>query len=151
MVRLQNATAKVLYKLLLIYWRFDLSLIFTTTIIKAISITQTIWIITIFDSSLSLRKIAAHTGLNYSTISRVYSQLWSTLLKFTGEYPKLFSPVILYYSEYLIIYEKADTIVDVAKFLSQTMSRKVSTQTVCRELRKIELKTYIKYKRLFLF
>ena len=39
---------------------------------------------------------------------------------------------------------------DVAKSLSQTMERKVSTQTVCRELRKIGLKAGIKCKRPFL-
>ena len=151
MVRLQNATAKVLYKLFLIYWRSDLSLIFTTTIMKAISAAQIIQILTLLDSGLSLRKIAAQTGLHYSTISRVCSRLWSTLLKSTREHPKLLSSTTLCYSKYFIISGKADTVVNVAKFLSQMMSRKVSTHTVCRELRKIELKAHIKSKRPFLF
>ena len=125
-------------------------MIFTTTVIKAISATQTTQILTLLDSGISLRKIATQTGLHYFTISRVYSQLQSTLPKSTGGHPKLLSSTILHYSKSLIISGKADTAVDVAKSLSQTMGRKVSTQTVHRGLRKIGLKAHIKSKRPFL-
>ena len=91
--------------------------------------------------------MAAQTGLHYSTISRVRSQHRSNLPKALGGRPSKLSPATTRYAQRLISSGKADTAVDVAKNLGETLPEPISTQTIRRALKREGMKAVVKKKR----
>lgn len=117
---------------------------------KSLSQEQHTLILSLLENQKSTREIQAITGIHYSTISRIRSKLCSHLSKSVGGRPTKLSSTTLRYATRLISSGKADTAVDVAKTLQNTLEESVSPQTVRRGLKKIGLKAVVKSKRPFL-
>jgi Transposase/DDE superfamily endonuclease len=104
-------------------------------------------ILSLLDAGLTLSNIAASTGYNISTVSRLRSKHRSHLYKSLGGRPAKLSPANIRHAQHLISSGKAETAVDVAKSLSQVNNQTLSAQTVHRGLKAAGMKAVTKKKR----
>ena len=84
------------------------------------------------------------------TVNRVCTKHFPSLEKSFGGCPSILSSTAMRHAHRLITTGKANTAVDVAKSLQETLSQPVSTQTVRRGLKKTGLKAVVKCKKPFL-
>jgi len=113
---------------------------------RSISPTQKQTILSMLDAGQSAHSIASTTGLNVSTISRICSKECSELQKATGGRPSKLSSVNVWHAIHLISSGKAENAVQVTKALTNIVNQPLSTFTVCRQLRKIDMKAVVKSK-----
>src|SRR5258708_25259025 len=93
-----------------------------------------------------VKKIALETGVHYSTVSKLRSQLRSALPKAQGGQPSKLNSTTIRHAIW-IISTGADTATQVTKSLQETLPESVSVQTVRRALKKTGLKAVVKAKR----
>src|SRR5258706_16412626 len=94
-----------------------------------------------------VEKIALETGVHYSTVSKLRSQLRSALPKAQGGQPSKLNSTTIHHAIQIISTGRADTATQVTKSLQETLPESVSVQTVRRALKKTGLKAVVKAKR----
>src|SRR5260221_6699059 len=94
-----------------------------------------------------VKKIALETGVHYSTVSKLRSQLRSALPKAQGGQPSKLNATTIHHAIQIISTGRADTATQVTKSLQETLPESVSVQTVRRALKKTGLKAVVKAKR----
>src|SRR5258707_3890881 len=104
-------------------------------------------ILSLLDQGKSSRKIALETGVHYSTVSKLRSQLRSALPKAQGGWPSKLNSTTIHHAIWIISTGRADTATQVTKSLQETLPESVSVQTVRRALKKTGLKAVVKAKR----
>src|SRR5258705_678854 len=104
-------------------------------------------ILSLLDQGKSCRKIALETGVHYSTVSKLRSQLRSALPKAQGGQPSKLNSTTICNVIQIISTGSADTATQVTKSLQETLPESVSVQTVQRALKKTGLKAVVKAKR----
>ncbi len=104
-------------------------------------------ILSLLDQGKSCRKIALETGVHYSTVSKLRSQLRSALPKAQGGQPSKLNSTTIHHAIQIISTGRADTATQVTKSLQETLPESVSVQTVQRALKKTGLKAVVKAKR----
>ena len=98
---------------------------------KHISQQQLNNILSLLDQGISsICEIASLTGVHYSTVSRVCSQYHGSLEKGPGGWPPKLSDTAKRHAMQLIGSGQADTAVDVAKKLQNTLEQPVSVETI---------------------
>ena len=80
-------------------------------------------------------QISSSTGFSISTISKIHSEHFSDVPKFSGGYPVKLSLANVCHVVNFITSEKAETAVQVSKALQHITNQPVTIQTVCRHLR----------------
>ncbi|KIJ11378.1 hypothetical protein PAXINDRAFT_33895, partial [Paxillus involutus ATCC 200175] len=114
---------------------------------KSLSVAQTNQIITLLEQQQSTCQIAAYTGLNHSTISRIRSKLCPDLQKSSGGRPSLVNSTDMRHAIRLISTGKVENAVQVTKALQDIKTHPISSQTVRRHLKKSGMKAVVKKKR----
>ncbi|KIJ04750.1 hypothetical protein PAXINDRAFT_30953, partial [Paxillus involutus ATCC 200175] len=114
---------------------------------KSLSVAQINQIITLLEQQQSTRQIAAYTGLNHSTISRIRSKLCPNLQKSSGGRPSLVTSTDMCHAIRLISTGKVENAVQVTKALQDIKTHPISSQTVRRHLKKSGMKAVVKKKR----
>src|SRR5258708_39039677 len=104
-------------------------------------------ILSLLDQGKSWQKIALETGVHYSTVSKLCSQLRSALPKAQGGWPSKLNSTTICHAIWIISTGRADTSTQVTKSLQETLPESVSVQTVQRALKKTGLKAVVKAKR----
>src|SRR5260221_2991019 len=94
-----------------------------------------------------VKKIALETGVHYSTVSKLRSQLRSALPKAQGGQPSKLNSTTIHHAIWIISTGRADTATQVTKSLQETLPESVSVQTVRRALKNTGLKAVVKAKR----
>ena len=118
---------------------------------KHISQQQLDNILSLLDQGISsIREIASLTGVHYSTVSRVRSQYRGNLEKGSGGHPPKLSDTAKRHAMQLIGSGQADTAIDVAKKLQNTLEQPVSVETIRRGLKEGGLKSVTKKKAPYL-
>ena len=107
-------------------------------------------ILSLLETGHTAGHIEASTGYGISTISRLRSKHLPHLFKSLNGHPSKLSSINIYHAQRFISSGKADTAVDVAKVLRNITNQPLSSQTVCRQLRKSGLRPVVKHKRLLL-
>src|SRR5258708_19248892 len=103
-------------------------------------------ILSLLDQGKSWQKIALETGVHYSTVSKLCSQLRSALPKAQGGRPSKLNSTTICHAIQIISTGRADTATQVTKSLQETLPESVSVQTVRRALKKTRLKAVVKAK-----
>src|SRR5258708_3553467 len=104
-------------------------------------------ILSLLDQGKSCRKIVLATGVHYSTVSKLRSQLRSALAKAQGGWPSKLNSTTIHHAIQIISTGRAETASQVTKSLQETLPESVSVQTVQRALKKTGLKAVVKAKR----
>ena len=87
-------------------------------------------ILSLLDQGKSCGKIALETGVHYSTVSKLRSQLRSALPKAQGGQPSKLNSTTIHHAIWIISTGRADTATQVTKSLQETLPESVSVQTV---------------------
>lgn len=95
----------------------------------------------------SAHNISTLTGIHSATVSKLCSKHLPNLPKSSGGRPSKVTPTDIRHATCLISSGKADTAVDVVKTLQDVKNISISSQTMCRHLRKSGLKAVVKKKR----
>ena len=117
---------------------------------RTITAAQRARVITLINAHTSAYKIADITGVSAPTISRIRSQYCSDVPKSSGGRPAKLTAATISYAKRIIRMRKADNAVQVTKALRDITNQSISSQTVCRHLRKSGLRPVVKKKRPFL-
>ena len=113
---------------------------------KSLSIDQTNQIISCLDLGQSTHQISLTTGVNHSTISRIHSKLRPDLPKSSGGHPSIITPTDMCYAIQLIGTGKAENAVQLTRTLQDVKNQPISSQTICRHLKKAGMKAVVKKK-----
>ena len=115
-------------------------------IMRPLTLAQHTRIITLLDAGTSGHQIHNLTGLGIGTISRLCSQYCSELAKSSGGHPSKLTPDNIGYAKQIVCMGKADNAVQVTKALQDVTNQSISSQTVCRNLKKFGLRPVVKKK-----
>ena len=92
-------------------------------------------------------QLSSSTGFSIGTISKIHSEHFSDLSKFSGGYPVKLSPANICHGVNFITSGRAETAVQVSKALEHITNQPVTPQTVCRHLRRPGMKAVVKKKK----
>jgi transposase len=113
---------------------------------KSLSKSQTQHILSLLESGHSAHKISSSTGVHPSTISRLCSKHCPHLPKSFGGRPTKLSSTNINHAVHLIASGKVENAVQATKTLENIMNKPLSTETVCRHLKKAGMKAVVKKK-----
>jgi len=116
----------------------------------SLSQTQKNHIFSLLDAHHSVQSVASITLVHPSTISRLRSKHCPTIKKSLGGRPAKLSPANIHYTVYLITSQKAENAVQVNKELCNVERTSMNPNTVCRCLKKHDMKAVVKKKHPFL-
>lgn len=101
----------------------------------------------LLDAGRAVRAISAELGVSVGFVSRVRKEHRAALPKAKGGRPRKLGENDVRRTARLIQSGEADTAVEVTKILTDTTNMDVSSQTICRALRKVGLRAGAKTKK----
>src|SRR6266481_8023375 len=104
-------------------------------------------VISRLNSGQTTHQISSSTGVSIGTISKIHSAHCPDVSKSSGGLPVKLSPANIWHAVNLITSEKAEIAVQVSKALQTITNQPVTSQTVCRHLRRTSMKAVVKKKR----
>src|SRR6266481_2852297 len=107
-------------------------------------------VISRLNSGQTTCQISSSTSFSIGTISKIHSAHCPDVSKSSGGHPVKLSPANIWHAVNLITSGKAKTAVQMSKALQTITNKSVTSQTVCRHLRRTGMKAVVKKKRPFL-
>ena len=120
-------------------------------IMRTLSAASQNHILSLLDAGHSVRQIAAATGHDIGSISRLSSKHRSHLSKSVEGRPSKLSSANIRHAQRLISSGRANTAVDVAKVLTNVINQPLSAQTVHNSLKVAGMRAVVKKKKTFSF
>ena len=104
-------------------------------------------IIALLLSGTSVAKTHTATGVSAGTVSRIRSQYCPNLPKNPPGCPSKLTAANVHHALHLITSQKAENAAEVTRTLMDITNQPISSQTVCRHLKKAGMKAVVKRKR----
>src|SRR3979490_1578951 len=114
---------------------------------RPLSVDKLSIVISRLNSGQNTHQKSSSTGVSIGTISKICSKHCPDLPKFSGSHPVKLSPANICHAVKLITSGKAEIVVQVSKALQTITNQPVTSQTVCRHLRRTGMKAVVKKKK----